>query len=401
MEHPVFNPAQLPDRRNTNSVKWDTMGGRYGRDDLLPLWVADMDYPSPPCIIEALQRAVSLGIFGYYAPPSSYQDAFLAWERKRHQVEARREWLRFTPGVVTGLCWSISALTAPGDAVAILTPCYYPFMDVVRDTGRTLVCSELAQTAEGGYTVDLEDLEEKVAGRNVKMLLLCSPHNPVGHVWREEELLGILEICKRRGVLVVSDEIHQDLVFNGCVHLSCLRFAPYLDRVVMLTAASKTFNIAGLQNSFAVIPSDTLRSAFDAYVKTLRIKKGVSLGYIAAEAGYTGGEPWLEEVLVYLKGNYELLREKLTAALPEIRIVPLESTYMIWVDLSAYVPAEQLETVVRDRARLAVDFGFWFWPEDLVPRGDAHIRINIAASRENVALAAERLIEAVRALPRR
>lgn len=401
MEYSVFDPAHFPDRRNTNSVKWDAMGGKYGRNDLLPLWVADMDYPSPPCIVAALQRAVSFGVFGYYAPPSSYQDAFLAWERRRHRVEAQREWLRFTPGVVTGLSWSVSALTAPGDAVAMLTPCYYPFMDVVQDTGRTLVCSDLLLTPEGGYTVDLQDLESKVIGHDVKMLLLCSPHNPVGHVWREEELLGILELCKRHNVLVVSDEIHQDLVFNGCVHLSCLRFQSYLDRVIMLTAASKTFNIAGLQNSFAVIPNVALRNTFDVYVKTLRIKKGVSLGYIAAEAGYTGGEPWLNEVLSYLKGNYELLRDRLTAALPEIRMVPLESTYMIWVDLSAYVPAEQLEAVVREQARLAVDFGFWFWPEDLLPAGDAHIRINVATSRENVALAADRLIEAIRVLPGR
>ena len=397
MENQHFDTGRFPERSGTHSVKWDTMGTKYGRDDLLPLWVADMDFPSPACIQQALRQAVDFGVFGYFAPPASYQDAFLNWEKTHHGVSPRREWLRFTPGVVTGIYWAISSLTAPGDAVAILTPCYYPFMDAVKDTGRKLVCSDLKHT-DAGYTVDLADFEQKVRTQQVKMLLLCSPHNPVGHTWKRQELLGILEICQRWDVLVVSDEIHQDIVFNGCEHLSCLRFPEYQQRVIMLTSASKTFNIAGLQNSFAVIPNDTLREKFDVYVKSVRIKKGVSMGYIAAEAGYTGGAAWLEEVLEYLKGNFDLLKKTLTDALPGIHIDPLESTYMIWVDLGTYVKPEQLVSLVRDRARLAVDFGFWFWPEGQVPAGDAHIRINIATSRDNVALAANRLIDAIRGL---
>lgn len=396
MEKQIFDTAHFPDRRHTNSVKWDTLAGKYGRDDLIPLWVADMDFPSPPCIKDALQKAVDFGVFGYFSPPASYQDAFMAWEQAHHGVSPRREWLRFTPGVITGMCWAIHSFSTPGDSILILTPCYYPFMDVVRNTGRQLVCSELVPTAEGGYTVDLQDFEQKICSRNVKMFLLCSPHNPVGHVWTEQELTGILDICARHNVLVISDEIHQDIVFNGHTHLSCLRFQSHLEHVIVLTSASKTFNIAGLQNSFAVIPSDALRSAFDAYVKTLHIKKGVSLGYVAAEAGYVGGAPWLEEALDYLKGNYAFLKETLTAALPDIRVVPLEGTFMIWVDLSAYVARRDLETVVRDEAKLAVDFGSWFWPEELVPENDAHIRINIATSREILGRAAENLIAAIK-----
>jgi cystathionine beta-lyase len=390
----VFDPEHFPPRRQSNSVKWDTMKSRYGRDDLLPLWVADMDFPSPPCVVEALRRAVDFGVYGYYAPAASYQDAFLQWEQVRHGVCPEREWLRFTPGVVTGIYWSISALTSPGDAVAILTPCYYPFMDAVRDTGRKLVCSSLVRTA-GGYGMDLADLEQKLRQEKVKMLLLCSPHNPVGRVWREEELAALLELCRKYGVLVVSDEIHQDIVFGGHAHCSCLRFQDHLDHVIVLTSGSKTFNIAGLQNSFAIIPDKALRETFDAYVKSVRIKKGVSLGYVAAEAGFRGGEPWLEEVLDYLHGNYDVLRETLTAALPEIRIDPLESTYMIWVDLAAYVRPENLVAVVQDQAKLAVDFGFWFWPQDQVPADECHIRVNIATSRANVRQAAAQLIAAI------
>ncbi|MCI9120607.1 MAG: pyridoxal phosphate-dependent aminotransferase [Oscillibacter sp.] len=395
MTNQFFDTAHFPERRNSNSVKWDGLAARYGREDLLPLWVADMDFPSPPCVREALHRAVDFGVYGYFAPPASYQDAFLAWEWTHHQAAAERAWLRFTPGVVTGIYWSISALTAPGDGVAVLTPCYYPFLDAVRDTGRRLVCSNLLHT-EAGYTIDFQDLEEKIRRERVTMLLLCSPHNPVGRVWTEGELTRLLDICARHGVLAVSDEIHQDLVFGGRSNWSCLRFPAHLDRVIVLTSGSKTFNIAGLQNSFAVIPNEALRKAFDAYVKTIRIKKGSALGYVAAEAGYREGGPWLAEVLTYLQENDRILRETLTKALPEIRIEPLEGTYMAWVDLSAYVDPERLVSLVQDRARLAVDFGFWFWPEELVPAGEAHIRINLAASRENVVLAAERLIQAVR-----
>ena len=394
MANQLFDSVHFPERKHTNSVKWDTVANRYGRDDLLPLWVADMDFPSPPCIVEAMRKAADFGVYGYFAPPRDYQDAFLAWEETHHGVSPQREWLRFTPGVVTGIYWSINSLTALGDAVAILTPCYYPFMDAVTDTGRRLVCSDLIHT-DSGYTVDLADFEAKIRTEQVKMLLLCSPHNPVGHVWKRAELLGLLEICNRYGVLVVSDEIHQDIVFNGCEHLSCLGFKECLDRVIMLTSASKTFNIAGLQNSFAVIPNEVLRNKFDAYVKTIRIKKGASLGYVAAEAGYAGGAAWLAEVLEYLKGNYDVLKKTLSDALPGIQIDPLESTYMIWVDLSAYVKPEQVVSVVQDQAKLAVDFGFWFWPQDQVPAEDVHIRINIATSRENVALAANRLIDAI------
>ena len=206
---------------------------------------------------------------------------------------------------------------------------------------------------------------------------------------------ALLDICARHGMLVVSDEIHQDIVFNGHVHNSCLKYTQHLDRIIVLTSASKTFNIAGLQNSFAVIPNEALRKPFDAYVKTLRIKKGVSLGYIAAEAGFTGGGPWLEETLQYLRENYNVLKETLTAALPEIRIDPLESTYMIWVDVSAYVAPEDVEVLVRDHAKLAVDFGFWFWPEGQMPEGDVHIRINVATTQENVRRAAQQLVAAI------
>ncbi|MDO4620816.1 MAG: MalY/PatB family protein [Lachnospiraceae bacterium] len=395
MSEKIFDTLHFPDRRGTNCVKWDALTATYGQDNLLPLWVADMDFYAAPCVREAMRTAVDAGVFGYFAPPASYLDAFLDWERTRHGVSADRSWIRFTPGVVTGIFWTISALTEPGDGIAILTPCYYPFMNAVRETGRRMVISELVHT-ENGYTVDLADFEEKARTEQIRMLLLCSPHNPVGHVWSEQELRGMLDICKRYDILVVSDEIHQDVVFNGHRHLSCLRFEDILDRLILLTAASKAFNLAGLQNSFALIPNADLRKRFDAYVKTTGMRQGSSLGYIAAEAAYRGGAQWLDEVLDYLQGNYDLLKQRLTAAFPRIRIDPLEGTYMIWVDLAGCVAPDRLVEVVQNKARLAVDFGSWFWPADQVPEDDAHIRINIATPRANVELACERLIEAIK-----
>mgnify|MGYP000129651234 CR=1 FL=1 len=213
---------------------------------------------------------------------------------------------------------------------------------------------------------------------------------------QNRELSRLLELCQRYNVLTISDEIHQDIVF-GCKNVSCLHFPQHFSRLIVLTSGSKTFNIAGLQNSFAIIPDEAMRQTFDAYVKTLRIKKGVSFGYIAAEAGFRDGGPWLDEMLTYLQGNYDLLKSTLTAALPQIHVEPLEGTYMVWVDLSAYVTPDHLVEVVQNQAHLAVDFGFWFWPKDQVPADDAHIRINIATSRGNVHTAAQQLIAAIKA----
>ena len=389
-----FSPDDVPCRVGTNSIKWDDLASHFSRSDLLPLWVADMDFYSPPCIRKAMEAAAAEGIYGYFSPPPSYQEAFLNWELEHHGVQLKKEWLRFTPGVVTGIYFCISSLTEPGDAVAVLTPCYYPFMNAVNDTGRTLVTSNLIPSGDG-YTFDPADLEQVFRDRKVRMLLLCSPHNPVGHVWSEEELLGILGLCRRYGVIVVSDEIHQDITFGGNVHHSSLRYEEHLMNTVMLTSGSKTFNIAGLQNSFAVIPNKDWRGRFDRYTQSVNIRQGVSLGYIAAEAGFRDGYGWLEEIREYLYENYKLLKTLLEKELPGAKVHTLEGTYLAWVNLSGCVRPEDLVDVVENRAHLAVDYGFWFWPEGMVPEGDAHIRINLACPRKNIKKAAEQLIAAV------
>jgi len=381
----------VPDRRGTGSVKWDTAKKRFGRDGLLPMWVADMDFLSPPCVIQALRDAAEFGIFGYYSPPPAYGRSFIDWEKRRHGVDVQEEWLRFTPGVVTALFWSVQMLTQPGDSCLILTPCYYPFMSAISENGRNLVVSDLIDK-DGQYTINFEDFESKIVSQNTKLFLLCSPHNPVGRVWTEEELRRITELCLQHNVIIVSDEIHQDITFTRRHH-SMLHFQDCYDNLIVLTSASKSFNIAGLQNSFAVIPGASIRALFDEYTTKLHQKKGSSLGYFATQAAYENGEPWLEEALSYISQNEYILKKSLTDDLPGIRMSPLEGTYLCWIDLGVYVQAPDIERVVLDMAGLAVDFGHWFWPAG--PLNDTHIRINIATSRSVVELAAEKLKQAI------
>lgn len=387
----IFNGDFIPERKGTNSVKWDTTEKRFGESSLLPMWVADMDFPSPPCVIEAFRKAVNLGIYAYYSPPASYYEAFIEWEKRRHDVCIHKDWLRFTPGVVTGIYWCIQALTQLQDSCIILTPCYYPFMNAILDNNRKLITSDLINN-NGYYTINFDDFERKIETENVRMFLLCSPHNPVGRVWTQEELIRLVDICIKHQVYIVSDEIHQDITF-GHKHYSVLHMPKCYKKLILLTSASKTFNLAGCQNSFAIIPDFNLGTLFDDYTKQIRIKKGGLFGYIATEAAFGEGEPWLNEVLPYIENNYHFFKKTLTEPFPNIYFSPLEGTYMCWFDLGDYVLPEDIQNVVQNSAGLAVDYGNWFWPQNYQP--DTHIRINVATSFANVKKAAILLKEAL------
>lgn len=376
-----------PDRRGTNCAKWDGTLLRFGETDLLPLWVADMDFKAPDCVQEALQNMIDHGVYGYYLAPQSYYESFISWEKRRHDYEVKKEWLRYTPGVVSGLYWFVNILTQPNDACIMLLPCYYPFMDAIRDTGRKLICCDLVNIG-GRYTIDLAKFEDAICRNNVKLFLLCSPHNPVSRVWTHKELKGLLDICEKHGVFVISDEIHQDLIMSGHKHIPAATVGEYDERLVTLTAASKTFNLAGCQNSFAVIPNEAIRKRFDQYVKSIRVIRGAMFGYVAVEASYNHGEPWLAEVLEIIEGNFRYFRDTLLAELPKIVVTPLEGTYLAWIDLGAYVPSEELQKVVQNKCKLAVDYGEWF----LEAGSDTHIRVNLATSRKNVETAVQNLV---------
>ena len=375
------------DRRGTNAMKWnylDRIG--FKGENLLGMWVADMDFASPECVRRALREAADFGVFGYDAAPKEYHEAFIAWEKERHGLEIDREWIRFSPGVVTGFYWLVKMLTEPGDSVLIQTPVYYPFMSAIEDQGRKLVRSELVNT-NGIYTVDFEDFERKITEEAVRVFILCSPHNPIGRIWTRSELAKMLEICRRHSVKVISDEIHQDFELGGHKHTPTLAVGDYGDMVAMLTAPSKTFNLAGLQNSFVILPDKDIRDRYDAALRDVHIMGGNSLGNVAAAAAYTGGADWLESVLRTVEDNDALFRARLAEGLPKAVISPLEGTYLLWVDLSAYVAAEDIKTVMEERCGLALDYGTQFGGN-----APCHIRVNLATDGAVVEEAAARLI---------
>lgn len=374
------------DRRGTNCCKWDGQEGTFGENGLHAMWVADMDIKAPECVRKALYDYVELGVFGYVSVPDSYYKAFMDWEQRRHGCSVKKEWIRFSPGVVSAFNWIVQFITKEKDAVIVTTPVYYPFLNAVKDNGRTLITSDLREE-NGVYTIDFEDFEEKIEENQVKLFILCSPHNPVGRVWKKEEIQKLFEICRRHNVFVISDEIHQDLVYKGHKHITSLTFEEYYDMMIAISAPSKTFNLAGAQNSFVVIPDESIRKKWDAYTKKLHVSGGNGFGYIAAEAAYRDGEEWLEEVKNQIFENYEYLKERLTSTFPDITVSPLEGTYLVWIDLGQYVKPEEMREFMQKKCRMAVDYGDWFGGE----RFGSHIRINLATSIENVKIGVEAL----------
>lgn len=383
------------DRKDTNCEKWDSLKETFGQDDLLPLWVADMDFKAPLCVREALRQTVEAGVFGYYRIPDAFYDSILSWEQRRHQNTIERSWFRFSAGVVTGLFHLVQALTQPGDAVMVLTPVYYPFYRVIGHTGRRGVFCPLQENG-GVYTLDMAQFEQRIVREQVKVFLLCSPHNPVGRVWTEAELSAMLACCRRYGVQVVSDEIHHDLVMPGHRHLPAIRFWEGEDRPITLFSASKTFNLAGMKTSVLVLPEQQQRDRFDRFEQTLGGDQSSNLDYVAVTAAFQGGEAWLETVLAEIWKNFQYMKEAL-AAFPQVVVSPLEGTYLMWLDLGQVIPGEKLHDFMQTSCHIAPDYGHWFFPENEA-HPDMHIRLNLAAPHETIRRAAGQLIAALRGL---
>lgn len=376
------------ERKNTDSMKWDGCKEKFGEENLLPLWVADMDFEVPSCVKEALMKYINLGVFGYYKPPKEYEEAFIRWEETYHNYKVSRDWIRFSPGVVPAFNWLIHILTKENDSVIIMPPVYYPFRDAIVNNHRTLMESPLLRT-ENGYVIDYEDFEEKIKTNDVKVFIFCSPHNPVGRVWKREEIQRVMEICKKYHVYVISDEIHQDIIMKGYEQIPAATTGDYDEILVTLTAATKTFNLAACQNSILIIPDEKLRGMYDEYLGRLRIKGGNAFGYIAVQSAYEHGRQWFEEVLAVIESNYNLLKKRLEEELPEAWISNLEGTYLMWIDLSNYLKREKIEQVLQNQCGLAVDYGTWFC-------GSGHegfIRVNLATKPENIEMAAQKLVE--------
>lgn len=356
-----MNFDQVIDRYNTNSAKFDTVAAQGYPADVLPMWVADMDFPAPECVLQALHKAVNFGIFGYSFLGDGYFAAVKKWFMERFDWEVERSWLITTPGVVFALSAAVRALTQTGDAVLVQPPVYYPFYRVVNNNGRTLVESPMVYE-DGKYSIDFADFEAKIVEKDVKLFILCSPHNPACRVWTKEELAKIGSICKKYGVLVISDEIHCDFAFPEHPHTPFVKACPEMaDSVVICTAPSKSFNLAGLQVSNIFVPGEALREKLKKQMETISYDSPNMLGAIACQAAYEGGAQWLDACKVYMRQNLEYVRSYLAEHLPKIRLVEPEGTYFAWLDCSGLgLTKEELDDVIINKAKLWLDSGAIF-----------------------------------------
>lgn len=387
-----FDFDRIIERRGTNSLKYDFARERGKREDVLPLWVADMDFQTAPPILERLEEVVHHGIFGYSEAKEDYFRALAGWYQNHFDWEVKRSWLLKTPGVVFAIAMAIRAFTEEGDAVLLQQPVYYPFSETILDNHRKLVNNPL-KLENGHYEIDFDDFERKIAENHVKLFLLCSPHNPVGRVWKEWELRKLGEICLRYGVLVVSDEIHADFTYGNNKHLVFASLSPEIaDITITCTAPSKTFNLAGLQTSNIFISNRERKHKFKAQIAAAGYSQLNTMGLAACQAAYEGGEEWLEQLKVYLKGNLDFTREFLKAWLPEIKLIEPEGTYLIWLDFRTLgLTEEELEDLIVNRARLWLDSGAIFGKD-----GEGFERINIACPRATLERALTQLELAIK-----
>ena len=390
----AYDFETIIDRTSKNSVKWTLMKRMTGLDDLIPLWVADMDFTAPPEVVDALKERAAHPIYGYTVPTEGYHNGLINWMDKRHGWSGvEKEWILYTPGVVAGFSIAIQAYSQPGDKVVIQPPVYYPFKRQILGTGRQVVENPL-KIVDGYYMMDFEDLADKIDDRT-KMIILCSPHNPVSRVWKREELEKLVEICEEKDILIISDEIHNDLILGEIKHTPTATISEgALQRTVTLVAPSKTFNLAGLTNANAIIANKKLREAFRCQ-SSKGSGHGNIFGMVAQDAAYNKGEAWLEELLTYLRGNLKYLKEFIDEKIPGLKLYPLEGTYLAWVDCTSLgMNDEELNEFMLKKAKLWLDEGTLFGTG-----GSMFMRINLACPRSLLKRALVNLETAVNELP--
>ncbi|MDR3348591.1 MAG: pyridoxal phosphate-dependent aminotransferase [Acidaminococcales bacterium] len=382
---------EIIERRDTDSLKYDFAARRGKPADVLPLWVADMDFRAPACVLDALEARARHGVFGYSESRGDYQGVLRAWFKRRHGWDIKEGWLVKAPGVVFALYNLIQALTRAGDAVIIQQPVYYPFANAVNDTGRTLAVNRLAYK-DGRYSIDFEDFEDKIVKNRVKLFIACNPHNPVGRVWRRDELEALGRICLKRGAIVISDEVHQDFVYAGNRHLVFADVNPeFADNTITCTAPSKTFNLAGLKSSNIFIANKPLRDKFQRQLAATGYGEPGIMGLVACKAAYREGDAWLDGLLSYLAGNLAFVREFVKNHLPGVSLVEPEGTYLVWLDFKALgLCARELDEIIVGRAKLWLDAGTMFGAG-----GEGFQRVNIACPRAVLRDAFARLQEAL------
>ena len=388
-----FTTTYYIDRRGSHSRKWDGEHLKFSRTDLLPLWVADMDFMTPQCIQEAICNYVKANPLGYTMTNPDYISAVMNWHKRRHNCNLEQDWLTSAPNVITGIMWCIGAFTKTNDAIAVLTPVYGAFDARANGANRRIVAVPLHRTRTNKYTVDYDVFESAIKQNDVKVFIHCNPHNPVGHVWTENEMDWLFSICERHKVLIISDEIHQDLITGPTPFTPTLSVCNgvYKDNIIAMSSVSKSFNMASLHQAEVIIPNEALRNQYTAYKAQVYHTDADVIAETAIAAAYTHpeAEAWLTDVLAVIRENYEYLCRELCTALPQIRISPMDGTYLAWIDFGAYVKAEDMHDLFENKCRIAPSFGEWFGRESYA----TFVRLNLATSLANIQIATNTIIQ--------
>ena len=401
-----FNLDAEIERTGTDSIKWeyvikdgqavytDRASKKYGSERLLPLWVADMDFRCPPAVIDALAARVQHGIFGYTRPTDSYYKAVTGWFKRRYDWDVKQEWITLAPGIVPAIHMMVQSFMEPGDKVLIQPPVYYPFPNAINNNGNEVVTNSLVYK-NGRYQMDFDDLEAKTADPALKMVILCSPHNPVSRVWTQEELIRFGEICIKNNGIVVSDEIHCDLTFDGVTFTPFAKISEeFAQNSIICTAPSKTFNLAGLKTSNVIIPNAEWKEKFEAAMWKNGIYGGNSFGAVATEAAYNHGEEWLTAVMEYVTANHQFMVDYFAEHLPQVTVIPPEGSYLIWCDFRELgLSSEARKELIMENALVYLDEGELFGPE-----GAGFERFNLACPRSILAKALERIVTVIKAI---
>jgi cystathionine beta-lyase len=387
----IYNFDKHPCRENTSCLKWDKREEVFGKADVIPMWIADMDFSTPPFIIEALRKRLDHDILGYSYRPDSYFGSFIDWVYRLHGWKIRKEWIEFSPGVVPALNLCTHAFTSPGDEIIIQPPVYPPFFGAVNDHGRRLLFNPLVETNEG-FRMDT-DMLCRIITPKTRMLILSNPHNPVGRVWTHDELSALTEICHEKGIVILSDEIHSDLTMPGMKHIPLASVSEKAAAItVTCMAPSKTFNLAGLSTSSMIISDPELMDKYRNTLVGLHLHLGNIFGNVASEAAYTQGDEWLEQLMVYVEGNVDLVMDFCRDRLPLIRPVKPEATYMIWLDCRAMgMNGQDLNRFFVDYAGVGLNEGSRFGPG-----GEGFMRMNLACPRGTVLQALEQIENAIK-----
>jgi len=384
---------EVHDRKQTKSMKWDMLQMRFQSEDVIPMWVADMDFKAPEAVNQALIKRAEHGIYGYTVIDEDVTSSITNWIKTRHGWDIQAEWLNYSPGVINTLHMALQAFTEPGDKIMIQTPVYTPFYNIIKVLDREVVKNPLVQQ-DDYYTIDFEDMEKKLAS-GVKAFILCSPHNPVGRVWTEEELRKMAELCLQYDAMIFSDEIHADLVFKGHKNRPIASLSEEIaDKTITCMAPSKTFNLAGLQASYAVTPNKQNKQKLEKAFLRQGLNNSLNgMAITAMEAAYRHGGPWLEELLEVVESHTAYIKEMFAAHAPELKVIKSEGTYLVWVDCSELnMDKKELNRFMIDKGRVGLNPG-----QDYGDEGDAFMRINVACPRATIEEGVQRIIHAVEA----